>query len=225
KIKTEFIREDHSSGMIALEKAREEIQNGDYEFCLVAGVDSFVSEKTIEWLERENQLKCSTNKNGYTPGEAASCLLVCDELTANRYELPVKAKILDVVSSEELAFAGSGIPTTGKGLSTAISGVLKSLEEGEKVHETFCTLKGLRREAEEFGYSNMIAGPFLRKPGEYSSLASCWGDVGAASATALICYAIEKNSLGFAEGPNNLIFTISSGKSRSAALIRINQNI
>jgi len=219
-IKTEVIREDHDSGMLALAKVRHEIKRDVCDFCLVAGVDSFVSDETVKWLERANHLKCSTNRNGYTPGEAASCILLCNELIADKYDLPVKARILAEASVEEPAFFGSGVPTTGKGLSTAMNQVLKSLPEGEKVNEIFCTLKGLRHEAEEYGYCNLTSGSYMQKPGEFFSLVDCWGDVGSASATSLICYAVIKNELGFADGPNNLIFTLSPGKSRSAALLK-----
>lgn len=220
KLSVEFIFEDHDSGIVALSKAAKEIDTGTFNFVVIGGVDSFVSQKTIRWLENEKRLKCSTNSSGFTPGEAAAFCLLCNNQTAESLELAVKARILSAATKEEPNTPDTGIQTSGQGLSMAIAEALSPLAEDEQIDETFCTLKGLRYEAEEFAFSIPPNGRKLKNPGEFTSLQMNWGDIGAASVPALICYAIEKRDLGFAEAGNNLIFTLSPGKSRSAALIR-----
>jgi 3-oxoacyl-[acyl-carrier-protein] synthase-1 len=220
KISISIIREDHSGGLLALEKLVKTLEETEEEFFLISGVDSFIDGDTAKWLERNGELKCSTNPEGYTPGEAAASILLCRERTAATYDLEIKAKLLAIASATERSLPGSEVPTTGIGLSTAIKEVLQHLPEGEQVCGSYCTLKGLRYESEEHAYSNIVAGPSLKKPGEYASLATSWGDVGAASAPALICYASEKQQQGFGEGDYHLIFTLSPGGSRAAALIQ-----
>jgi hypothetical protein len=174
----------------------------------------------VEWLEEQRLLKCSTNRNGFTPGEAACFCLLCSEQTAKQYQLPIKARIIRAAIAREPYLPGSEIPTAGKGITTAIATVLQSLPENAQVAETFCTLKGLRHEVEEFSFSIVKTGQKIQQPGVYTTLISNWGDIGAASAPALICYAAEKKELGFAEAGHHLIFTMSPGGSRSAALIQ-----
>jgi 3-oxoacyl-[acyl-carrier-protein] synthase-1 len=216
----DYIRENHDSGMIALSKAADFLKAGLGDFVLIGGVDSYVSKETVAWLESQQLLKCSTNRNGFTPGEAASFCLLCTEQTAKQYQLPIKARILRVATAREPYLPGSEIPTAGKGITTAIATALQSLPENAQVAETFCTLKGLRHEVEEFSFSIVKTGQKIQQPGVFTTLVPNWGDIGAASAPALICYAAEKKELGFAEAGYQLIFTFSPGDSRSAALIQ-----
>jgi 3-oxoacyl-[acyl-carrier-protein] synthase I len=217
----EFIRRDHDSGIVGLEKVEGLcIENPDQPV-LVAGVDSFVSRETIHWMVRSNVIYCSDNKRGYTPGEAASCCLVCSEQAAETYRFSVKAKIVRMATVFEPSKIDTNLVNAGKGLSGALTSVLESLPENETVQEVFCTLKGIREESTEFAFSTMSVGHRLEKPGEYTSLCQRWGDIGAASGPALIIYAVEKRELEFSESGYNLVFTISPGQSRSAALIKI----
>ncbi|MCG8333997.1 MAG: hypothetical protein MJE63_05740 [Proteobacteria bacterium] len=215
-----FIRENHDSGCIALMHAMEDLETKTCRFAVIGGVDSFVSEETVEWLEKEKYLKCSTNPKGFTPGEAASFCLLCSEQTANELNLPIKGKVLKSATKKEPHLPGAESPTSGKGLSQAIESVLQTLPEDQQIDETFCTLKGLRHEAEEFSFTIPRTGFRFTSPGTFTTLVPNWGDIGAASAPALICYALEKRSLEFSEPGYNLIFTQSPGSSRSAALIQ-----
>lgn len=216
----EFICSDHDSGIMALNQAEQFLRENRSEMVLVGGVDSFISAKTIAWLEREGQLYCSANKNGYTPGEAAACFLVCAEKTALAYKLPIRAKVLKTATVKEPSASDPTLVNAGKGVSQAVAQVLAQLPEAERVQEIFCTLKGVRTEAKEFAFGMMEVGPRFEKPGEFTSLCQRWGDIGAASAPALIGYALEKRALEFAEGGYQLILTLSPGGSRSTALIR-----
>jgi hypothetical protein len=193
----EFVRRDHGSGLIGLQKAKTICQENREAFVLVACADSFVSKETIDWLERSNQLYCSSNKNGFTPGEASACCLVCTDEMAQKYRLPIRAKLLEVSYKLEAAKMNDTLVNAGKGLSEAIGAVLEPLPEGESVQEVLCTLKGIREEASEYGLSNMAMGKYMKKPGEYLSLCPCWGDIGVASATALLACVAELPSKGY----------------------------
>ena len=216
----EFIRRDHDAGMVGFIKAEEICQSNPNDFVLVAGIDSFVSEETIAWLEQSQQLNCTGNKFGFTPGEAAACCLVCAEATAHKLQLPIRAKIVHSTTALEPTFFDDSSINAGRGLSEAMTTVLESLPDDEQIQEIVCTLKGQRSEAQEFGMSTMGIGKRLSKPGEYVSLNSRWGDIGAASGPALVCYVMEKKALEFEEAGYSLIFTIPPGGYRSAALIQ-----
>jgi 3-oxoacyl-[acyl-carrier-protein] synthase-1 len=214
------IREDHDSGLIALHRVWEQMQEGTGEFFLIGGVESYVSEETIAWLEKERLLKCSSNRIGFVPGEAASFCLLCSPKAAEKYKIPVPARIVGCGTSIEMQLPGSERPSTGAAFTGAVRKALAQLPEGETVSEVICTLKGQRHEADEFAYGNLAIGPRLAKPGEYLSLVSRWGDIGAASAPALIGFATIKRKLGFSPPAYTLVFTMSPGGSRSATLIR-----
>lgn len=217
----EFIREDHDSGLIGMSEAERRLSSGEAEVVVVGGVESYIDPRTIEWLEEKRLLKCTSNRFGFIPGEAAVfCLLTTDAFAAKK-EWPIKARIRAISSAHETALPGSNIQATGKALTQVLRDVLTALPEEESIAEIFCTLKGLRQEAEEHAYSLPRIGRYLDKPGEFLSVAGYWGDVGTASAPALIAYAMEKAALRNEKGSYNLIFTQSPGGSRSAALLEI----
>ncbi|MCG8335445.1 MAG: hypothetical protein MJE63_13055, partial [Proteobacteria bacterium] len=127
----EIVRRDHDSGLVGLQKTREICKSNPEAFVLIACVDSFVSKKTIQWLEQTKVLYCSANKKGYTPGEASACCLVCTEETARKYRLPIRAKIVGVSSDMEPSKINNTLVNAGRGLAEAMNDVLKSLPEGE----------------------------------------------------------------------------------------------
>jgi 3-oxoacyl-[acyl-carrier-protein] synthase-1 len=219
-LSTNYIREDHDAGIFALAKASDYLRSGAGEFVLIGGADSCVSQETVDWLEEKQWLKCSTNRKGYTPGEAACFCLLCAEQTAKAYNMPIKTRILTVATEQEPNLPGSEQPTAGRALTGAIASVLEFLPANEQIAETFCTLKGLPHEAEEFALTLSRIGNRFSHPGEFTTFQMNWGDIGAASVPALICYAAEKKALGFADPGHHLIFSLSPGGSRSAALIQ-----
>lgn len=217
----EFIREDHDSGCLGMREAERRLSSDEADVIVAGGVESYIDPRTIEWLENQKRLKCTSNRYGFIPGEAAAFCLLSTQTFAEKNDLPVKARIRAISTAKETALPGSDTPVTGKALTQVLCDVLTSLPEEKTVAEIFCTLSGLRPEAEEFAYSLYRIGKFLDKPGEYSSVAGYWGDIGAASAPALIGYAVEKTALGYGEGPYNLVFTQSPEGSRSAVLLEI----
>ena len=65
----EFLYEGHSSSLMALKNAQKMLLEGSCKFCIVGGVDSYVDEETIKWLEENKKLFCPNNTNGFIPGE------------------------------------------------------------------------------------------------------------------------------------------------------------
>lgn len=216
----EYFKEDHDSGLIAGTKAIEDLQNKATQFAIVGGVDSYHSLETIKWLEKEKLLKCSTNRQGFTPGEAAAFIVLSTGETRFQLQIPEKAKILSIATATVPQDDSVDRIERGEELQSVIQQTLSQLPEDQYIKETFCTLRGLHYEAEEYAFTVPQTGHLFNNPGEYTSPVMNWGDIGAASAPALIAYATEKCLLGLSDAGHQLVFTMSLGGSRSAALIQ-----
>src|SRR5262249_12920712 len=100
----EALSTGHSAGLMALERGFRRIQRGTDEFCLIGGIDSYLEPKTLEWLEKCDQIHGAGPHNnawGFIPGEAAGFALLCRQETAQRYGLNVPIQVLSVTTARE----------------------------------------------------------------------------------------------------------------------------
>ncbi|MCG8333067.1 MAG: hypothetical protein MJE63_01015 [Proteobacteria bacterium] len=216
----EFIEAGHTSGAIALQSARKKLKH--HPFCVIGGVDSYLETKTLRWLETETKrLKCGSNKNGFTPGQAAGFCLVSNQTVAKQWELEPEAIILAEAETKESSPFESGKFSTGLGLSSAIQQVLKTIPKETKIDQVYATLNGERYTVQDFGYAVLNIGSRIGNPGECIAPHQCWGDIGAAAIPTLISLAVESGRKGYAKGPYNLITAGSLGNSRASVLLEL----
>ncbi|MCG8336293.1 MAG: hypothetical protein MJE63_17435 [Proteobacteria bacterium] len=217
----EFIPDDHVSGLLAIKEAKRRLDNGETEFCIAGGIESYINNSTLAWLEEQEYLKCSDNKWGMTPGEAAGFCLLTTSKNIQSLGLDTLGEIVEVAHTREMI--ENGDICIGKALSKAILDVVGMLPEGEKVQQVFCDMNGQRHRANEYGYSVMRLNKYLEDPKDFVAPANLWGDLGAASAPLLTGLMTEAGRKGYAKGPNNLLFAMSPNGKRAAALIKLNR--
>ncbi len=217
----EFFRGGHAAGMEALRGAIRKLENGETEFCIAGGIESYLDELSLNWLEQQGLLKCSDNKWGMTPGEAAGFCLLTLPQTAQKQGLHSYGELLGVSVAEEET--GNGDVCLGRGLTQAIKEVVSTLPKDETIQQVYCDLNGQRHRADEYGYAFQKVHRYLDDPKGVIAPANQWGDLGAASVPLLIGLITESGRKGYAKGPNNLVFAMSPGGKRGAALIKLNQ--
>ncbi len=218
---TLFFPFEHASGLVALKEAVKKFENKEAEFCVVGGIESYMNLDTLKWLEENQNLKCSDNKWGFVPGEAAGFCLLAPSETVEKYSLEPLAEVVAVAETREEKQNKKDTVCTGNGLSQAFTQVLGSLPEGSRVHQVFCDMNGQRHRVDEYGYSIMRTSRFFEDPNDIIAPANLWGDLGAASAPLLISLATEAGRKGYAKGPYNLVFTSSLGEQRAALLLKL----
>jgi len=214
------ISSGHSAGLMALEEGCRQIQQGESDFCLAGGVDSYINADSLEWLDREEQLMSAENRSGFPPGEAAAFCLLASAGTAHRLRLKVLAQVMATATAQEDNRIKTDTVCTGKGLSEAILKVAAALSlPEEKIDFTYCDLNGERYRSEEFAFAALRVQTPFADVADNLTPADCWGDVGAASGPLFANLAIQSGERGYAKGPRCLLWTSSEGGERSAALI------
>ena len=73
--RSRIIAHGRPSGIVALQQARKMLAEGEAEYVMIAGVDSYLSAATITQFVDDNRLLTADNPNGFIPGEAAAALL------------------------------------------------------------------------------------------------------------------------------------------------------
>jgi len=118
--KSRVIAQGHVSIAIALNHARELIQELNLPQVLIAATDSLLVGPTLAYFEDKERLLTSQNSNGFIPGEGAAALVV-EPVIANQGSQLV---CVGLGFGVELAHIDSDEPLRAEGLTAAIRGSL-----------------------------------------------------------------------------------------------------
>jgi 3-oxoacyl-[acyl-carrier-protein] synthase-1 len=212
----------HASGLMALEQAWRIVRNGQAEFCLAGGVDSYLEPETLEWLDQEKQLLSDENRLGFPPGEGAGFCLVALATAARRLRMSVLAWIVTAATTTERNLIKTDNVCVGKGLSdlfTQITSVLKVPDE--RINTTYCDMNGERYRSEEFAFTVLRTQFAFVDAMDNLTPADCWGDMGAASGGLFAALAIASGLRRYASGPRAFMWAGSEAGKRSAVLLHL----
>lgn len=204
----------HAAAFELLGEASSLLASGEVQTCLVAGVDSYLSEDRLAVLDEAYRLKSARNVDGFCPGEAAAALLV--EGARSRRGATPKATIAALGLGLEPETMRSEKVSTGKGLVQALRGALPG--EGSPDF-LLCDLNGESYRAFEWGTAQARLGARLEGLRRAVMPARSVGDVGAATGALLLATAAEALGRGWAPGEEALLFTASEGALRAAARV------
>jgi 3-oxoacyl-[acyl-carrier-protein] synthase-1 len=188
-------------------------------------VDSYIDADTLDWIEANEQLHTPSNAWGFIPGEAAAFCLLCTTATANRHQLPVRARLVSSASATEPNRIKTETVCIGQGLTEAVRAVVQFLPENIRIDQTYCDQNGEAYRADEYGFMLARLSEYFVDPSEYVAPADCWGDVGAASGLLfvnLLCAAAEK---GYSTGFCSLLWASSEGGDRAAAILMTGESV
>ena len=205
-----------------MEEASRQIRQGQIEFCLIGGVDSYMEAETLEWLDDEGQLMSGQNRSGFPPGESSGFCLLASRETAYRNRLTILAEIVGVATTIEKNRIKTETICTGDGLSSAFYAITSKIKlPEEKINAIYCDINGERYRTEEFVFTALRQQAAFVDVHDTTHPADCWGDIGAASGPLFTCLAVASSQRGYAKGLRSFIWTSSEGGQRSGALLHL----
>jgi len=218
--RTTFLPNGNAAGLLAMKAARDILCLGKIRFCLVGGVDSYMTADSLEWMDEEGILKSSENRNGFPPGEAAGFCLMTTGATALEVRFPVLAWLKTVGTAREACPIRTKTICIGRGLSEAIKQATAPLSlPDELVDESICDLNGEPYRSEEFALTVLRTQKAFVDFTRFVTPADCWGDVGAASGPLFANLAVMAGLRGYAKGLRTMIWASSEKGDRAAAVI------
>lgn len=164
-------------GAVAMVAARQCIQETNIEYCVIAGVDSYLAAGTIAEFEENERILTGENSNGFVPGEAAAAILVGAPRNLNGSGLVC----LGVGTSQERATILSEEPLRGDGLVSATHSALS--EASQTMNDIDFRISDVSGESYGFKELSLVLNRMLRVRKEDVELwhpADCVGEVGAA---------------------------------------------
>ena len=212
----------HAGGYLALNAAIKGIRQDSIDACIVAGVDSYMTPETLEWIEQCDQLHGAGSLNnawGFIPGEAAGAILITTETNVKAFAIDAFGEILSVGLGQETKLIKAEDVCIGHGLSSAFLAALKALQTGQQIHNIFCDLNGEAYRADEYGFTALRGKEWFLDASDFIAPADCWGDIGAASAFLHIAQSIICHRKRYGKGALSMIWASSESGQRGAAVI------
>ena len=217
-----IIPSGHAAGFLGLRAAWPRVASGEFDACVLAGVESYVEAETLEWLEETEQLHGAGRLNnawGFVPGEAAGAVLLCRQEALDRLRVPSLALLCGVGTAVEPNRIRTETVCIGEGLTAAFRQCLAGLPPGAMVSDVFCDMNGEPYRADEYGFACLRTTESFRSASDFVASADCWGDVSAASAPLGMTLAAVAGRKAYANGPYAFVWASSEGGERGAALL------
>ena len=117
---SKIIAEGKVGGATALTLARQWLYSRRSDYCLIAGVDSYLVAETLAVYEEQTRLLTSQDHDGFIPGEAGAAIVVCAPAMAKG----VTIQCLGIGEGREHATVMSEEPLKADGLVAAIKAAL-----------------------------------------------------------------------------------------------------
>lgn len=205
----------------ALVVAQDLIERGETRRVIVAGVDSFLSQATLNAYIQRRRLMTPSNSNGFFPGEAACAVLVGRAGTSNTAEL----SILGQGYAMETATIERTDPLRANGLTAAVRQALRTA--GIELKDIAYRLTDLSGEHYKFKEALFTAGRLNSADSQYSL--ELWhpveylGEIGAAILPVLLAQALHAWQEGYAPGPLALCHVGSDSGARAAFVVGVDR--
>lgn len=159
-------------------------------FVLVGASDSYMDDELLHPLASEERLLTPGSSDAFAPGEAASFLLLTRhiELAEDRNGFAITLHPPGI--AEEDGHLYSDKSYRGDGLDQAFKKALHNQPE-QNIHSIYSSMNGENHWAKEYGVAYLRNKQNFIEKVKIEHPADCYGDLGAATATALITLAAE----------------------------------
>lgn len=186
---------------------------------VVVGVDSYCDDECIVWLEQARRLAQDGVRGGFTPGEAAGCLLLGRRPLGARLKRRPLATISGVGVHQETQLRDSEAGSFGLAASKAVLDAAAGLSLPDQAADAvYCDINGERYRSEEWGLFATRAHAALRSL-QYQTFCGSIGDVGAAFGAIASIVAAQSFARGDAHGPRALVMAGSDSGARGAMFL------
>jgi 3-oxoacyl-[acyl-carrier-protein] synthase I len=212
----------HAGGLQAVDAAARKLEEGTFDACVIAGVDSYLALETLEWLEDTDRVHGAgplNNAWGFVPGEGAGAVLMATTRARQQIGLEPLALFRGVGLGTEPNVINSPTVCVGVGLTAAFRSALSLVPHGVRVTDVYCDLNGEPYRADEYGFTCLRTKQWFASASDFVAPADCWGDVAAASGPLCMALAAIAGRKGYASGSLAFVSASSESGERAGVLL------
>lgn len=219
-IRVEQLAEGHAGAFLAMREAVERVSEGKNELCIAGGVDTYFDADTLDWLESELRVARAEIRNGFSPGEGATMLVVASDAARGRLGLHSLARVRGIACAREHRSPKSDEGLLGEGLTEAVLQATSDLQlPQEIVSDVYGDINGERARTEDWGFALLRTSERFRDGTWYVTAVGQCGDVGAATGALSCALAVQAWRRNYANGPRAMVWAGSWGGLRGAAVL------
>jgi 3-oxoacyl-[acyl-carrier-protein] synthase-1 len=196
----------------AIQQAQQMMARQEAGYCVVAGVDTFLTAGTLRAYEERMRLLTEKHSNGFIPGEAGAAVLL------GRGDSGLM--IQGIGFGEEKAHIESEEPLRADGMVAAIKGALTVA--GMKMSDLDFRITDANGEQYVFKEASLALSRILRKRKEEFDIwhpAECTGEVGAATVPVALAVAEASTRKGYVKGQNIICHFGNDDGERAAVIV------
>src|SRR5579872_1874618 len=170
----------HAGALAGVAQAAGRISRSEADLCIVAGLDSYLEGRTIDWLEESRLLDREGIRGGFPPGEGAAMVALASDAGRQRLGLSSLATVRSAACENEERDPDGPEGPLGEALTRAFISVAASLRRpGERIDDLYCDVNGERPRVTDLGFALMRTAEFFRAATDYRTAAGRVGDLGA----------------------------------------------
>ncbi len=212
----------HTGVAEMIELAWHDLEAGVIDLAIVGGVDSWIDESSLTWLERRMRLKSPTMPAGLPPGEASGFLLIETDSHAKARRAPPLAALQSVILDQDTHPQLIAEASTGEALGRVISRTTALVDGSPGQHPWLVVdQNGEPYRAMEWGYalSRLVQGqPAFHQPTLWYPVASV-GDTGAATGIIQACMVIQAFVRNYAPARHVALLASAEAGQRACMLL------
>ena len=206
-----------AGGLLALRAALTLLAQGEHDYVVVGGVDSYLDLYLLGTLDQADRVLASGVMDGFCPGEGAGFVLLCSERMSKSHTTLAYVHAPGIAA--EPGHRYSTEPYRGDGLASAVSEAVQGCQQ--PMQTVLCTLNGENFGVKEWGVAFLRNKAAFAEPFEIEHPADCCGDLGAAFAPVLIGLAAIGMRKEYMSGPC-LVWCSSEHEQRGAVCVSSN---
>ncbi len=208
-----------ASGIEAIDFAFQYLYGNQYPYILVGGSDSYADDTRLRPLDKHQRLLSPGASDAFAPGEAASFLLLTPHVSQaqqhNGYVIALNTP--GIADEAGHLYSKSETPYLGEGLDRAFKSALLH-QAPNSIDRIYSSMNGENYWAKEYGVAYIRSQAKFKDPTTIQHPADCYGDLGSATATALISLAAT-HLLNSHHANSHLVYSSSDTAKRGAIVV------
>jgi len=202
-----------------LHNAKELVERGSLEFCLVGAVDTFIDEQRLQHYDNSWRIRSDRSKDGFTPGEASVFVLVEKQSRAKARGLDIAAAIRSFRVEKEKNTILHKKKSSGEALSQAIEQCITESGLTTPMDWVLLDLNGESYSGQEWAISLVRNHQLFSDAMKFEHPIDCVGEAGAAVGALLCSQTLQAFTDDYHKSENVLILNSSDRGERAAMVL------
>jgi len=218
--KKEIIFQGRTGGLRQLQSAMSHIASGQLDYCIIAGVDSFLADDRIQHFDKHWRIKSDRTADGFIPGEASIMFAIEKHRTAQERGLDSLASIEAIAFNHESNPITGDKQSTGVGCSEVLESVISQAAATSVVDWTISDMNGESYTGREWGTVLVRNGEKFSPSHQLDHPVDCVGELGAAMGPLMVSMAVHAFKNDYQKSPEVLLTNSADNGDRAAALLK-----